>query len=171
MDGTRLGSALCAKDNNLRLSDFPNLLDAFYIGGTKNGALMGEALVIKKDSLKEDFRYHIKQKGAMLAKGRVLGIQFYELFKDNLFFELAEHANRMAEQLQDALEDKGYSFLTYSSTNQVFPIVSTKTIAALQENYQFNSWQKIDSEHFAIRLVTSWATKEEEVDAFIKALK
>ncbi|MER2060319.1 MAG: low specificity L-threonine aldolase [Niallia sp.] len=171
MDGARLGSALCAKDNDLSLSDFPKLLDAFYIGGTKNGALMGEALVIKNDSLKEDFRYHIKQKGAMLAKGRVLGIQFYELFKDNLFFELAEHANKMAEKLQAALEEKGYSFLTYSSTNQVFPIVSNEKISVLQKNYQFNIWEKIDNEHSAIRLVTSWATKEEEVDAFIKALK
>lgn len=170
MDGARLGSALCAKDNDLDLSDFPELLDAFYIGGTKNGALMGEALVIKNDSLKEDFRYHIKQKGAMLAKGRVLGIQFYELFKDNLFFELAEHANKMADRLNIALAEKGYQFLTESSTNQVFPIFSNEMIAELQKNYQFNIWGKVDNDHFAIRLVTSWATKEEEVEAFINKL-
>ncbi|WP_303985794.1 threonine aldolase family protein [Niallia circulans] len=171
MDGARLGSALCAKDNDLTLSDLPRLLDAFYIGGTKNGALMGEALVLKKDSLKEDFRYHIKQKGAMLAKGRVLGIQFYELFKDNLFFELAEHANRLAERLTIALAEKGYRFLTQSSTNQVFPIVSNDKIIELQKNYHFNIWEKIDKEHSAIRLVTSWATKEEEVERFINNLK
>ncbi|CAM5726637.1 MULTISPECIES: threonine aldolase family protein [Niallia] len=171
MDGARLGSALCAKDNDLTLSDLPQLLDAFYIGGTKNGALMGEALVLKKDSLKEDFRYHIKQKGAMLAKGRVLGIQFYELFKDNLFFELAEHANRLAERLTTALAEKGYRFLTQSSTNQVFPIVSNDKIIELQKNYNFIIWGKIDKEHSAIRLVTSWATKEEEVERFINHLK
>ncbi|MEZ2715954.1 threonine aldolase [Niallia circulans] len=171
MDGARLGSALCAKDNDLTLSDLPRLLDAFYIGGTKNGALMGEALVLKKDSLKEDFRYHIKQKGAMLAKGRVLGIQFYELFKDNLFFELAEHANRLAERLTTALAEKGYRFLTQASTNQVFPIVSNDKIIELQKNYHFNIWGKIDKEHSAIRLVTSWATKEEEVERFINHLK
>ncbi|MEI2365697.1 threonine aldolase family protein [Niallia circulans] len=171
MDGARLGSALCAKDNDLTLSDLPRLLDAFYIGGTKNGALMGEALVIKKDSLKEDFRYHIKQKGAMLAKGRVLGIQFYELFKDTLFFELAEHANKLAERLTTALAEKGYRFLTQSSTNQVFPIVSNDKIIELEKNYQFNIWEKIDKEHSAIRLVTSWATREEEVEQFINDLK
>ncbi|PAE13279.1 threonine aldolase [Niallia circulans] len=171
MDGARLGSALCAKDNDLTLSDLPRLLDAFYIGGTKNGALMGEALVIKKDSLKEDFRYHMKQKGAMLAKGRVLGIQFYELFKDTLFFELAEHANKLAERLTTALAEKGYRFLTQSSTNQVFPIVSNDKIIELQKNYQFNIWEKIDKEHSAIRLVTSWATREEEVEQFINDLK
>lgn len=171
MDGARLGSALCAKDNDLTLSDLPQLLDAFYIGGTKNGALMGEALVIKKDSLKEDFRYHMKQKGAMLAKGRVLGIQFYELFKDTLFFELAEHANKLAERLTTALAEKGYRFLTQSSTNQVFPIVSNDKIIELQKNYQFNIWEKIDKEHSAIRLVTSWATREEEVEQFINDLK
>ncbi|PAD26682.1 threonine aldolase [Niallia circulans] len=171
MDGARLGSALCAKDNDLTLSDLPRLLDAFYIGGTKNGALMGEALVIKKDSLKEDFRYHMKQKGAMLAKGRVLGIQFYELFKDTLFFELAEHANKLAERLTTALAEKGYRFLTQSSTNQVFPIVSNDKIIELQKNYQFNIWKKIDKEHSAIRLVTSWATREEEVEQFINELK
>ncbi|MCM2979316.1 aminotransferase class I/II-fold pyridoxal phosphate-dependent enzyme [Niallia circulans] len=171
MDGARLGSALCAKDNDLTLSDLPRLLDAFYIGGTKNGALMGEALVIKKDSLKEDFRYHMKQKGAMLAKGRVLGIQFYELFKDTLFFELAEHANKLAERLTAALAEKGYRFLTQSSTNQVFPIVSNDKIIELQKNYQFNIWEKIDKEHSAIRLVTSWATREEEVEQFINELK
>ncbi|MBQ6448090.1 aminotransferase class I/II-fold pyridoxal phosphate-dependent enzyme [Cytobacillus oceanisediminis] len=170
MDGARLGSALCAKDNDLVLSDFPKLLDAFYIGGTKNGALMGEALVIKNDSLKADFRYHIKQKGAMLAKGRLLGIQFYELFKDDLFFELAEYANKMAERLNRALAEKGYRFLTPSSTNQVFPIFSNEKITMLQKNYQFNIWEKIDKDHSAIRLVTSWATKEAEVEAFIKEI-
>jgi len=97
MDGARLGSALCSAENDLTLSDLTALVDAFYIGGTKNGALIGEALVICQDSLKEDFRYHMKQKGALLAKGRLLGIQFLELFRENLYFELATHANHMAD--------------------------------------------------------------------------
>ncbi|MFL6559439.1 MAG: threonine aldolase family protein, partial [Bacillus sp. (in: firmicutes)] len=103
MDGARLGSALCSEENDLQLSDLPGLVDSFYIGGTKNGALIGEALVICRDSLKEDFRYHMKQKGALLAKGRLLGIQFLELFRDNLFFDLATHANKMATILRDEI--------------------------------------------------------------------
>ncbi|TWE08230.1 L-threonine aldolase [Neobacillus bataviensis] len=171
MDGARLGSALCSKENDLQLSDLPNLVDAFYIGGTKNGALLGEALVICRDSLKEDFRYHIKQKGALLAKGRLLGIQFLELFKDNLFFELAEHANRMAGLLQEALTQTNVKFLTHSPSNQIFPIFPNTLIAELEKNYAFHVWEKVDADHSAIRLVTSWATKEEEVVGFIEELK
>ncbi|WP_342042282.1 threonine aldolase family protein [Bacillus sp. OTU2372] len=171
MDGARLGSALCSKENDLQLSDLPNLVDAFYIGGTKNGALLGEALVICRDSLKEDFRYHIKQKGALLAKGRLLGIQFLELFRDNLFFELAEHANRMAGLLQDALTQANVKFLTHSPSNQIFPIFPNTLIAELEKNYAFHVWEKVDAYHSAIRLVTSWATKEEEVVGFIEELK
>ncbi|PFO08339.1 threonine aldolase [Bacillus sp. AFS076308] len=171
MDGARLGSALCSKENDLQLSDLPNLVDAFYIGGTKNGALLGEALVICRDSLKEDFRYHIKQKGALLAKGRLLGIQFLELFRDNLFFELAEHANRMAGLLQDALTQANVKFLTHSPSNQIFPIFPNTLIAELEKNYAFHVWEKVDADHSAIRLVTSWATKEEEVVGFIEELK
>ena len=171
MDGARLGSALCSKENDLQLSDLPNLVDAFYIGGTKNGALLGEALVICRDSLKEDFRYHIKQKGALLAKGRLLGIQFLELFRDNLFFELAEHANRMAGLLQEALTQTNVKFLTHSPSNQIFPIFPNALIAELEKNYAFHVWEKVDADHSAIRLVTSWATKEEEVVGFIEELK
>ncbi len=115
MDGARLGSALCSKENDIELSDLPKLTDAFYIGGTKNGALMGEALVICNDSLKEDFRYHIKQKGGLLAKGRVIGIQFLELFKDDIYFELAKHANNMAEMLKIGISNCGHKFLIDSS--------------------------------------------------------
>ncbi|MEH7121094.1 aminotransferase class I/II-fold pyridoxal phosphate-dependent enzyme [Neobacillus vireti] len=171
MDGARLGSALCSKENDLLLSDLPLLLDAFYIGGTKNGALLGEALVICNESLKADFRYHIKQKGALLAKGRLLGIQFLELFRENLFFDLAGHANKMAEMLCDALKQAKVKFLTDSPSNQIFPIFPNKVIAALEKEYSFHVWEKIDEDHSAIRLVTSWATKEEEVAGFIEELK
>ncbi|MFF2754007.1 threonine aldolase family protein [Psychrobacillus sp. NPDC058041] len=171
MDGARLGSALCSHENDLKLSDISTLVDAFYIGGTKNGALLGEALVICRNSLKEDFRFHLKQKGALLAKGRLLGIQFYELFRDDLFFELAQHANKMAAILREACNNANFSFLTHSPSNQIFPILPNELIAELQKNYSFIVWEKIDSTHSAIRLVTSWATKEEEVRAFVEEIK
>jgi len=171
MDGARLGSALTSKENDLQLSDLPGLVDAFYIGGTKNGALIGEALVICNDSLKEDFRYHLKQKGALLAKGRLLGIQFLELFRDNLFFDLATHANKMAAILSEEISKANFQFLTDSPSNQIFPILPNALITELEKNYSFHIWEKVDAEHSAIRLVTSWATKEDEVAAFLETLK
>ena len=171
VDGARLGSALCSKENDILLSDLPKLVDAFYIGGTKNGALLGEALVICKDSLKEDFRFHIKQKGGLLAKGRLIGIQFLELFKDDVFFDLAKHANHMAEKLNLGISNCGYKFLTHSPSNQIFPILPNGVIAALEEKYSFYIWQKIDKDNSAIRLVTSWATREDAVKDFIDDLK
>ncbi|RYM00240.1 low specificity L-threonine aldolase [Sporolactobacillus sp. THM7-7] len=168
MDGARLGSALCSAENDLELSDFPQLADAFYIGGTKNGALIGEALVICRDSLKEDFRFHMKQKGALLAKGRLIGIQFLELFRNNLYFDLARHANQMADRLREGIGQAGFAFLSHSPSNQIFPILPNVLITALQRKYSFYVWDKIDTERSAIRLVTSWATKEEAVAAFIE---
>ncbi|MDA8228624.1 MAG: low specificity L-threonine aldolase [Desulfitobacterium hafniense] len=170
-DGARLGSALCSAENDLELSDLATLVDAFYIGGTKNGALIGEALVICRDSLKEDFRFHMKQKGALLAKGRLLGIQFLELFRDNLYFDLAMHANKMAGLLRDEISKAGFGFLTHSPSNQIFPILPNSLITELQDKYSFYIWAKVDSDHSAIRLVTSWATKEEAVSAFIMDMK
>lgn len=171
MDGARLGSALCSEENDLELSDLTSLVDAFYIGGTKNGALLGEALVICNDSLKEDFRFYLKQKGALLAKGRLLGIQFLELFRDDLFFDLARNANEMASLLHDGISKAGFEFLTHSPSNQIFPILPNALIAELQKGYSFHIWEKIDPEHSAIRLVTSWATQEEAVMAFIRDMK
>jgi threonine aldolase len=171
MDGARLGSALSCEENDLELSDISTLVDAFYIGGTKNGALIGEALVICCDLLKEDFRFHMKQKGALLAKGRLLGIQFLELFRDNLYFELAKHANKMAGLIRDEIEKAGFGFVTDSPSNQIFPILPDRVVAELQENYAFYVWAKMDADSSAIRLVTSWATKEEAVSAFIRDMK
>ncbi|WP_346886660.1 low specificity L-threonine aldolase [Clostridium sp. UBA4395] len=171
VDGARLGSALCSSENNMKIYELAQLVDAFYIGGTKGGALMGEALVICRDTLKKDFRYHIKQKGALLAKGRLLGIQFEELFKDNLYFDLATHANNMAQILKKGIEDAGYSFMINSSSNQVFPILPNKLINSLEKKYLFMTWEKIDKENSAIRLVTSWATNEEKVLEFIADVK
>lgn len=171
LDGARLGSALTSRDNDLTLDELSSLVDIFYIGGTKNGALLGEAIVINNDRLKEDFRYHIKQKGAMLAKGKVLGIQFVELFKNDLFFELANHANKMAYKLSDALSELGYEFLTHPTSNQIFPIMTNEEIQKLEVRYGFNIERKIDNNKKAIRLVTSWATVEDAVDEFIVYMK
>ncbi|NEU05603.1 threonine aldolase family protein [Clostridium senegalense] len=170
-DGARLGCALCVKDADLTLSDMCNFTDSFFIGGTKNGALLGEALVIKNDFLREDFRYHLKQKGALLAKGKLLGIQFEELFKDNLYFELANHSNIMANHLANGLKEANCEFLIDSPTNQIFPILENNLIEKLQEKFGFYVWKKINDTHSAIRLVTSWATKEEAVTEFINEVK
>ena len=171
LDGARLGCALMSRDNDLTLDELSDLVDIFYIGGTKNGALLGEAIVINNDKLKEDFRYHIKQKGAMLAKGRVLGIQFVELFKDDLYYDLAKHANKMAYKLSDALKVLGYEFLTEPTSNQIFPIMTNEMIEKLEGRYGFNIEMKLDETKKAIRLVTSWATKESAVDEFINYIK
>jgi threonine aldolase len=171
LDGARLGSALTAKKNDLTLPDIARLVDAFYIGGTKNGALLGEAIILINNDFKPNFRHNIKQKGGLLAKGKLLGIQFLELFRDNLFFELGQHANKMAEKLATGLQNTGHEFLTEPASNQIFPILSNQEIEKLSIKYGFYVWQKIDQSHSVIRLVTSWATDEKMVDQFINDLK
>ena len=167
LDGARLGSALTAPGNDLGLADIAALTDAFYIGGTKNGALLGEALVILNPGLKPDFRYFIKQHGAMLAKGMVLGAQFEALFRDELFFELATHANRLAQRLRQAIVAAGYTLASDSPSNQLFPILPRSLVAKLQERYEFELWRPLDEATQIIRLVTSWATTAQAVDTFI----
>lgn len=171
MDGARLGHALTAIDNDLALADLAQLTDAFYIGGTKNGALLGEAIVFSTVELATDFDYLLKQRGALLAKGRLLGVQFLELFRDDLYFTLARHANAMAQKIAAALKDLGYPFLTQTTTNQIFPILPNRVLRQLEEHYLFYVWQKMDADHSAIRLITSWTTNEAVVDAFIEDLK
>jgi threonine aldolase len=171
LDGARLAQALEAENNDLTPEDIAKNTDAFYLGGTKNGALIGEAIVINNKKLQADFEYSIKQKGAMLAKGRLLGIQFLELFKDNLFSELARHANVQAMRIKKALQEIGSSCWVETSTNQIFPILSNDKIERLSENFDFYIWRKIDEGHSAIRIITSWSTKEENVDRFIAEIK
>lgn len=171
LDGARLGSALCAEGNDLSLADLSSLVDVFYIGGTKNGALLGEAIVINNDRLKTEFRYGMKQKGAMLAKGKILSLQFLELFKEDLFFELAGHANRMASKMSEEIRGLGYGFLAPSATNQIFPIFPNVIIESLETRYGFYRWSEIDGKHSSVRLVTSWATKTEAVESFLLDLK
>ena len=171
LDGARLGAALTSAQADLTLADVAEWVDMFYIGGTKNGALLGEALVITDPALQPDFRYYLKQKGAMLAKGRVLGAQFVGLFQDDLFFELARHANRLAAKLAAALRALGFDFLTPPATNQIFPILPNALIAELEKIYGFYVWAGVDAGHATIRLVTSWATREDMVDELIQDLQ
>jgi threonine aldolase len=171
MDGARLGAAVTSPETDLEFEDLSYHTDVFYIGGTKNGALLGEAIVINRDELKEDFRFYIKQKGALLAKGRVLGIQFLELFKDDLIFKLGKHANKMAFKLSSSLKDLGCDFLTKPSSNQVFPILSNDLIESLLEKFAFYKWSEIDKDYSSVRLVTSWATEEKAVNEFIEEVK
>lgn len=170
LDGARLGNALCAKDNDLKIEDLPKLCDVFYIGGTKNGALFGEALVIVNPALKPDFRYHIKQNGGMLAKGRLLGIQFEVLFEGDLYFRLANHANAMAQQIAQTLRECHVDFLFESQTNQIFPIFTQSELQTLRQHFELGDWEKLDDEHTAIRIVTSWDTKEEAVKQFCETV-
>lgn len=171
LDGARLGAALTSPVNDLTLEDIARLTDVFYIGGTKNGALFGEALIIAHPDLKTDFRFLIKQHGAMLAKGWLLGIQFETLFTDGLYFELASHANKMAAKLRKGISELGYTFTSDSYSNQLFPIFPDEVIAKLEPNFLFSPNGRIDETHSSIRLVTSWATRETGVDEFLNALK
>lgn len=173
LDGARLGSALCAAANDLTLADLAELCDVFYIGGTKNGALLGEALVIANPALNADFRYMIKNRGAMLAKGFVTGLEFEALFEGDspLYFELASHANRQAEKIAAALADKGYEFYAAPmGSNQLFPIVSGEKLAELEQYFAFNIEKPLADGRFAIRFVTSWATTDEMVEQLILKL-
>ncbi len=171
LDGARLISALTARSNDMELADIAAYTDVFYIGGTKCGALFGEALVITNDLLKQDFQYHLKQRGAMMAKGRAIGVQFLTLFQDDLIFRLAAHSNAMACKISDAVRSLGYSFLTDSDSNQIFPILSNAVIDKLKQDYTFFVWKVMDNNTSAIRLITSWATPESSVDEFIATLK
>ena len=167
-DGARLGCALVAENADVTLADMYALTDAFFIGGTKIGALLGEALVLRNMDLKEEYRYLIKQRGGLLAKGRILGIQFEALFRDNLYFDLARHANRMAQHLANALKERACPFWIESPTNQIFPILKNSVIEALSDHFQFYPWANLDETRSAARLVTSWATPQEAIRQFIR---
>ena len=171
LDGARLGYGLTAKGNNVTMADLARLCDVFYIGGTKVGALFGEAVVISNSAISEDFRYLIKQHGGMLAKGRLLGIQFGALLEDGLYFRIAEHANRLADQLRDTLESLGYPLLLPGVTNQVFPVLPDALLEKLSKEFSFTEQQRVDENHRAVRFCTSWATTKENMDMLCDALK
>ena len=170
LDGARLGTALCSIYSDITLEDLGILTDVFTLGATKNGALLGEAIVINDASIAQDFNINIKQRGALLAKGRTLGIQFLELFRDDLYFDLAKRANRLARKLSDALIQKGYKLKDDTQSNQVFPILPNSIITKLEAHFSFYPWEKVDDLHTSVRLVTSWTTDESKVDEFISLL-
>jgi len=167
IDGARLGAALESDCADIKPEDMTNLCDAFYIGGTKNGSPLGEALCIVNENLKKDFRYYLKQHGALLAKGALIGSCFKTLFEDDLFFDLARRSNQLAQKLAKALSGKGCKMRYNAPANQVFPILPDAKIAELQKHYKFHVWEKVDKENSAIRLVCSWATDESEIDKLI----
>ena len=168
LDGARLAGALAC--GGASMEELGEVCDAFYIGGTKNGALFGEAVCILNPALKPDFRYIIKQHGGMLAKGWLLGIQFEELFTDGLYFEVGEHANGLAMRLKEGIAALGYPFGSDSPSNQQFPILPNRVLEKLEKDFHWEVNDRPDADHTQIRLVTSWATKPEAVEAFLTAL-
>lgn len=168
LDGARMGYGLMAPGTDVTLADVARCCDVFYIGGTKVGALFGEAVVISNPALKSDFRYCIKQHGGMLAKGRLLGVQFLELFKDGLYYEVSKHAIDMAMLLKDGLTKKGYPFFKDSTTNQQFIIVEDTKLEEITKKYGVTYQERYDETRSVIRLCTSWATKEENVKEFLE---
>ncbi len=171
IDGARMGCALVAGSADITLEDLAKYTDAFYIGGTKMGALFGEAYVVNNKAYQKHFRTLMKQKGALLAKGRLLGLQFGALFTDDLYYKLAKHANAMTNKLGDGIKALGYSFQSEPVTNQLFPILPIKVANELSKDYGFYLWGKIDEERAMYRFVTSWATDENMVEEFLKDLK
>ena len=171
MDGARLAQALSAEGNDIGWEDLARYTDIFYIGATKCGALLGEAIVFNQSALAEYFSFYIKQKGALLAKGRLLGLQFLTLFQNNLYEELGRVANTQMKRINEAFVAKGIGFLSDTCTNQLFPILTEQQIAQLSADFDFYLWQKVDAEHTAIRLITSWATEDSQVEALLRVIE
>lgn len=170
LDGARLGYGLMSRDTDLTLPDIADLCDVFYIGGTKVGALCGEAVVFTKRNMPPHFINQAKAHGALLAKGRLLGVQFDALFTDRLYFEIARHAIGMAEKLKALLRDKGCTFFLDSPTNQQFVILENDKLPALAEKVVFSEFEPYDETHTVVRFATSWATKPEDIDALADIL-
>jgi threonine aldolase len=173
LDGARLAMAIASKQLGLTLQNFGELgLDMFYVGGTKNGGLYGEAIVIVNDELKPNFRNHMKQRGGLMAKGRFMGQQFARFFDtDNLWLQLAEHADAQADRLYAGLEELGVEFDLKSGTNQIFPIFENGLLEGLLKDYGFYKWSKVSDTKTKVRLVCSWSTQPENVDEFLDSVK
>ncbi len=165
LDGARLGYGLMSRQADVTLADIARLCDVFYIGGTKIGALCGEAVVFTKNNMPKHFSTQVKQRGAMLAKGRLLGVQFDTLFTDNLYFEISRHAIEMAERLKALLKEKRYTFYLESPTNQQFLLLPNDKMEQLAKQVAFSFWEKADETHSVVRFATSWSTTEEEIEA------
>lgn len=170
MDGARLGYALASEGNDLTLKDIAKLCDVFYIGGTKVGLLCGEAVVFPNGNAPKHFMTIIKQHGALLAKGRLLGVQFDALFENGLYYEISKNAIETANVIRKALKEKGYRFHIETVTNQMFIILDNEQLKYLETQVRYSFWEKFDSNHTVIRFATSWATKMEDVKKLIKIL-
>lgn len=170
MDGARLGYGLMSKASDMTLADIASLCDVFYIGGTKVGALLGEAVVFTKNNMPKQFLTMVKMRGGLLAKGRVLGIQFDTLFTDNLYFDISKHAIEMADILKAGLKAKNIPFFIDSPTNQIFVILEDSKKVELEKKVVFSFWEKYDDTHTVIRFATSWATKKENIDTLLSYL-
>ena len=170
LDGARLGYGLMSKSTDVTLPDIAELCDVFYIGGTKVGALCGEAVVFTKHNMPKYFVTHVKQHGALLAKGRLAGVQFDTLFTDNLYFEISRHAIEMAELLKQGLAEKGYTFHLDSPTNQQFIVLDDEKYNELQKQVRCCFWEKPDDTHTVVRFATSWATPKENIDKLMELL-
>lgn len=171
LDGARLEYGMAAGDDSLRWEDLTACCDVFYIGGTKVGALFGEAVVIVNPALRTDFRYIMKQRGAMLAKGRLLGLQFDTLFTGHLYETISRHAVEQAQRIRSAFLEKGVSLLFDSPTNQQFPILRREQQAFLAQDFSFCYWEKVDENWDSVRFCTSWATRDEDVTALLHAIE
>ena len=170
IDGARLGYGLMSRDTDVTLEDIAELCDVFYVGGTKVGALCGEAVVFTKNNAPKHFFTTVKQNGALLAKGRLLGIQFDTLFTDGLYFEISKNAIDRAEDLKQLFTEKGYRFFKNSPTNQQFIVLSDEKIKELSSLVRFEIWERVDDSHCAVRFATSWATEKKDIEALAKII-
>lgn len=170
MDGARLGYGLMSRETDVTLTDIARLCDVFYIGGTKVGALCGEAVVFTKGNTPPHFMTVIKQHGALLAKGRLLGVQFDALFTDGLYFHISRHAVEMADRLRSTLKDRGYICYMQTSTNQIFLLLEDAQLREMEQHVRMGFWEKPDPHHTVVRLATSWATTPQDIAALERLL-
>lgn len=170
LDGARLGYGLVSPETDVTLPDIARLCDVFYIGGTKVGALCGEAVVFTKENMPNQFLTIVKQHGALLAKGRLLGIQFDTLFTDNLYTEISKNAIELADMLRGILKEKGYMMYLESPTNQIFVVLENVKMRKLQEQVKISFWEALDETHSVVRFATGWATTKESVERLAELL-
>lgn len=170
MDGARLGYGLMSRSTDVTLPMIAEYCDVFYIGGTKVGALCGEAVVFTKKNMPKHFLTIVKQHGALLAKRRLLGIQFDTLFTDGLYFDISRHAIEMAEIMKEGFKKRGYEFFLDSPTNQQFIVLENQKMESLKGQVTFSYWEKADDDHTVVRFATSWATTKEDIESLMELL-
>lgn len=170
LDGARIGTALASLTNDMTLHDILELTDIFWIGGTKNGALLGEAVIVKDPKLGAEFEFYVKQHGSLLAKGRIIGVQFATLFQDNLYFDLALAANQAAMRLSRSIVEAGFSLFAATETNQVFALFPLALVELLRQDFLFYVWENLENDYAVVRLLTTWATDPVQLEKFDQIL-